>query len=65
MKALWKLWINHGTKALGFIQVTLGVLAATDGFFEPRTVKLILIGSGLATAWRGFFNSAQNAPPPP
>lgn len=65
MNALWTFWRNHGTKLLGFTQVTLGVLASTDGVFTPRTVKLILIGSGLATAWRGFFNSAQNQPPQP
>lgn len=56
---LYFLWC-HRTKTLGFIQVTLAVLATTDGIFSPLAVKLILLGSGLTTAWLGFFNSAQS-----
>lgn len=58
MKALQFLW-RHRTKCLGFVQVTLGVLATADGMFSPFGVKMILLGSGLSTAWLGFFNSAQ------
>lgn len=56
MKAIWK---NHGTKILGFSQVTVGVLAVADGIFSPEAMKWVLLSSGLLTAWRGFFNSAQ------
>lgn len=58
MKIIRLLW-SHRTKILGLIQVTLGVLATADGIFSPFGVKMLLLGSGLTTAWLGFFNSAQ------
>jgi hypothetical protein len=64
MKAFLFFW-RHRTKTLGFIQVTLGVLAAADGIFSPFTLKCIILGSGLATAYVGFFNSAQAKKQPP
>lgn len=63
MKALYFLW-RHRTKTLGFIQVTLGVLATADGIFSPLTLKCIILASGIATAWVGFFNSAKAKQPP-
>jgi hypothetical protein len=57
------LW-NHRTKVLGLTQVTLGVFATADGVFSPHTLKLIILGSGLATAYVGFFNSKKPAPAP-
>lgn len=51
-------WSNR-TKCLGFAQITLGAIAAYDGIFEPRTVKIMLMVSGVLTAWVGFFNSAK------
>ena len=58
MKVFSVLW-DHRTKMLGFIQVTLGVLSTTDGLFTPLAVKCILLGSGISTAWLGFFNSSR------
>jgi hypothetical protein len=65
MNALLNFLRSHGTKVLGFAQVTLGVLSTVDGIFSPREVKLLLIAGGLATAWRGYFNSQQNQPSAP
>lgn len=59
MKIILTTWKKHGTKILGFSQVTIGVLAVADGIFPPESMKYILLASGLLTAWRGFFNSAQ------
>lgn len=58
MRAILKLWRGHGTKILGFAQVTVGVLAVADGIFTAMALKWILLASGLLTAWRGYFNSA-------
>jgi len=57
-----RLWKSHGTKILGFAQVTVGVLAVADGIFSDQSLKYVLLASGLLTAWRGYFNSAQNKP---
>jgi hypothetical protein len=65
IEALAQFFRCHTTKLLGFAQVTLGSLALSDGIFQPQTVKIILLCSGLATAWRGFASTAANAPPPP
>ncbi len=59
MKQIMRFWRGHGTKAIGFAQVTVGVLAVADGIFSPEAMKWVLLSSGLLTAWRGFFNSAQ------
>lgn len=59
MNALLQIWNSHGTKVLGFAQVTVGVLAtATDVFSDP-VLKGLLLTNGLLVAWRGFFNSRQ------
>lgn len=58
MTALLFLWC-HRTKVLGFTQVTLGVLATADGIFSPLTLKCIILASGIATAWVGFFNTSK------
>lgn len=49
--------IKHGTKLLGFAQVTIGSLAAATDLFSPNALKFLLIANGLLVAWRGFFNS--------
>lgn len=62
MSLLIWLWC-HRTKVLGFTQVTLGVLATADGIFSPLTLKCIILASGIATAWVGFFNSSKARKP--
>ena len=57
---LWNLGVSHGTKLLGFAQVSVGVLAVADGVFTDKALKWVLLLSGLLTAWRGYFNSARN-----
>lgn len=47
----------HGTKLLGFAQVTVGVLALATGIFSRTALEWIALASGLLTAWRGFFNT--------
>ena len=64
MKVLLLYLWRHRTKTLGFTQVTFGVLATADGIFSPFGLKLIILFSGLATAWLGFFNSAKPKPKP-
>lgn len=56
MNILQYLWC-HRTKCLGFIQITLGALAVADGIFSQFALKLIILASGVTTAWVGFFNS--------
>jgi len=60
-------WVAHGTKILGFWTALVGAVA----YIDEKTVNLIqttlgdvwahgiLIFSGLATAYRGFKNSAN------
>jgi len=57
------IWQNR-TKALGFVQVTIGVLATANGLFSETALKWIILCSGLTTAWLGFFNSSHNRPDP-
>lgn len=56
---------EHLTKMLGFLQVTIGVLATADGVLPDHAIKYCILGTGLMTAWRGFFNSAQVTKDPP
>ena len=64
MRRIIMAWKKHGTKMIGFAQVTVGVLAVADGIFSEMALKYILLASGLLTAWRGFFNSQQAKTPP-
>lgn len=54
--------VNHGTKLLGFAQVTVGTLAAATDVFSPPVLKAMLVANGLLVAWRGFFNSRGTQP---
>jgi hypothetical protein len=54
-----KLWHDHGTKVLGFLQVSVAAVAAVPGLFPPEWMPKVLAVTGLLTAWRGFVNSAQ------
>lgn len=51
---------DHGTKFLGFAQVTVGVFASATDLFSQAQLKTVLLANGLLVAWRGFFNSANN-----
>jgi hypothetical protein len=57
--AIYNWAVLHGTKVLGFLQVTIGTLAAATDIFSPPYLKGLLIANGLLVAWRGFFNSQQ------
>ena len=52
---LWKARLT----VYGYLQVVLGVLAATDGIFAPRTLRLIILGNGILTACLGHYNSLK------
>ena len=55
IKFLW----NSRTTALGYVVVVLGVLAATDGIFSQRTLKIILLTNGIVTACLGHYNNLR------
>lgn len=59
MRAMYDYLVAHGTKVLGFAQVTIGVLAGATDSFSPKVLKIFIISNGLLVAWRGFFNSRQ------
>ncbi len=52
---------RHGTKVIGFAQVTVGVLATATDIFSPTVLKWILLGNGLLVAWRGYFNTLNTS----
>lgn len=59
---------NHGTKILGLLGATVGVLAVADPELVggPTAIKYFLLLQSLLTVWRGFVNStALNTPEPP
>lgn len=67
LKQIWDFITSHGTKLIGFGQVTLGALAIADqqmiaAAFGQNGLRWIILGSGVLTAWRGFYNSAQAKP---
>jgi hypothetical protein len=64
MNKLLGYWNDHGTKILGFAQITLAVLSTSTDVFTPHVLKLLVLASGLATAYRGFSNSNAIAAQP-
>jgi len=63
-KALLYLW-SRRTTAFGYIVISLGVIASSDGVFSVQTMKYILLVNGLLTACLGHYNNRkQNAAPP-
>lgn len=50
---------THGTKVLGFLGITVAVLATADPALVGGTtaIKYYLLAQSLLTVWRGFFNS--------
>jgi hypothetical protein len=63
MNSIYSTVVSHGTKILGFMQVTIGVLAGATDIFSPAALKLFIVTNGLLVAWRGFFNSQQGNQP--
>lgn len=63
MKSLIYFLKGHGTKALGFMQVTVAVLAAATDMFTPQVIKIFMLANGLLVVWRGFFNSTKGTTP--
>jgi hypothetical protein len=60
---MWAFFEQHGTKLLGFLGVTIGVLAAsTTSILPPSWMPYILLLNGLLTAWRGFVNDKNGNP---
>jgi hypothetical protein len=56
-------WRSHGTKVLGFGQVTVGAIAANAGdFFSKHALQFLIMTTGLLTAWRGFVNTKNSDP---
>lgn len=53
-----RLWASR-TATLGYIMVTLGVLASADGIFSTHTLRLMLLANGLVTALLGHYNSMR------
>lgn len=62
-----QLFKDHGTKILGFLGATVGVLAVADPELVggPTAIKYFLLAQSLLTVWRGFVNSANLPPAPP
>ena len=56
---LLKLWREHGTKILGFSQITIASIVSVNGVIPEHHLKYWLLSSGLLTAWRGFVNSSN------
>lgn len=59
MNAVWLLWKNHGTKAIGFAQGTIAAIAGVSDIIPPHHLKYYLASSAVLTFWRGWFNSNQ------
>lgn len=59
MNWLIKQWRTHGTKIIGCCIATLGVLQGSTGVFDTHTQGIIGIVAGVATVWRGFWNTGH------
>lgn len=47
------------TTALGYVQVTIAVLAASSGVFSPGQLSTIILVNALLTAWLGHYNNSR------
>jgi hypothetical protein len=47
------------TTILGYAQVTLGVLAVSDGVLSGPALKWVVLGNGLLTALLGHYNQRK------
>jgi hypothetical protein len=63
MNALLDFIRMHGTKLLGLMGGTIGILAVADPTIVggPTAIKYFLLAQSVLTFWRGFFNSGAMA----
>lgn len=59
MKQILQFLWNSRTTAFGYIQVIVGVLAATDGIFTPKALKFVILANGILTACLGHYNNLK------
>lgn len=57
MEILSYLWTRR-TTTLGYIQVTLAVLAAGN-YFGPEGAKAVTLCNALLVAWLGHYNNSR------
>lgn len=58
VKSLRYTW-SRRTTVFGYIVISLGVIASSDGIFSAQTMKYILLTNGILTACLGHFNQSQ------
>jgi hypothetical protein len=59
-----RVWLEHGTKVLGLVGGSLGVIAGINGLIPTAWLPKIMALIGLLTFWRGFINTQfLNNPP--
>jgi hypothetical protein len=61
MIVLLYLW-RRRTTVFGYIVISIGVIASSDGLFTPQTMKWLLLINGVLTACLGHYNNRR--PPP-
>ena len=59
-----QIWLDHGTKVLGLVGGSLGVIAGIDGLIPHAWLPKIMALIGLLTFWRGFINQQLLNKPP-
>lgn len=59
LKSTFFYLLSRKTTAFGYVQVGLGVLAATDGLFTIKTTKWLILVNGLVTAAIGHYNNLR------
>lgn len=57
-KAFRYLW-RRRTTAFGYIVISLGVIASSDGIFSAQAMKYILLVNGILTACLGHYNNRK------
>lgn len=61
MKAMLLFLWNRRTTVVGYIQVILGVLAASSGVFSDEALRWIVLANGLLLACLGHYNNHRVA----
>jgi len=54
-----RLWRDHGTKVLGFVQGTVAAICGVTGIIPDSQLKYWLAASAVLTFWRGYTNGKQ------